>query len=128
MKTLALKVATIVVLVVGAQAVVADCGQIDDDPNSVIISLCRSKDAEGGYDWKLDGEAARIWVVCQSETRVLPSINTLDSNYTLTMVHTAINRRNPELCDLRPVGGWSKNCQWPIARHSALEHSGPAPG
>jgi hypothetical protein len=32
MKTLALKVATIVVLVVGAQAVVADCGQIGDDP------------------------------------------------------------------------------------------------
>jgi hypothetical protein len=66
MKTPALKVATIVVLVVGAQAVVADCGQIGDDPNSVIKSLCRSKDAEGGYDWKLDGEAARIWVVCQS--------------------------------------------------------------
>jgi hypothetical protein len=51
MKTPALKVATIVVLVVGAQAVVADCGQIGEDPNSVIKSLCRSKDAEGGYDW-----------------------------------------------------------------------------
>jgi hypothetical protein len=96
MKTHPLKAATIVVLVVGAQAVSADGGQTDDDP-SVIKSLCRSKDAEGGYDWKLDGEAARIWVICQSDTRVLASINTLDSNYTLTMVHTAINRRNPDI-------------------------------
>jgi hypothetical protein len=64
MKTLALKIATIVVLVVGAQAVFADGGQTDDDPNSVIKTLCRSKDAEGGYDWKLDGEAARVWVIC----------------------------------------------------------------
>jgi hypothetical protein len=97
MKTRALKIATIVALVVGAQAFFADGGQTDDDPNSVIKSLCRSKDAEGGYDWKLGGEAARIWVVCQSETRVLASINTLDSNYTLTMVHTAISRRNPDI-------------------------------
>jgi hypothetical protein len=96
MKTHPLKAATIVVLVVGAQAVSADGGQTDDDP-SVIKSLCRSKDAEGGYDWKLDGEAARIWVICQSDTRVLASINTLDSNYTITMVHTAINRRNPDI-------------------------------
>ena len=70
MKTRALKIATIVALVVGAQAVFADGGQTDDDSNSVIKSLRRSKDAEGGYDWKLGGEAARIWVVCQSETRV----------------------------------------------------------
>jgi hypothetical protein len=96
MKTHALKAATIVVLVVGAQAVSADGGQTDDDP-SVVKSLCRSKDAEGGYDWKLDGEAARIWVICQSDTRVLASINTLDSNYTITMVHTAINRRNSDI-------------------------------
>jgi hypothetical protein len=96
MKTHALKAATIVVLGVGAQAVSADGGQTDDNP-SVIKSLCRSKDAEGGYDWKLDGEAARIWVICQSDTRVLASINTLDSNYTITMVHTAINRRNPDI-------------------------------
>jgi hypothetical protein len=97
MKTLALRIATIVALVVGAEAVFADGGQTDDDPNSVIKSLCRSKDAEGAYDWKLDGEAARIWVICQSETKVLTSINILDSNYTISMVHTAINRRNPDI-------------------------------
>jgi hypothetical protein len=43
MKTLALKIATIVALVVGPEAVFADGGQTDDDPNSVIKSLCRSK-------------------------------------------------------------------------------------
>jgi hypothetical protein len=56
MKTHALKAATIVVLFVGAQAVSADGGQTDDDP-SVIKSLCRSKDAEGGYDWKSSAES-----------------------------------------------------------------------
>jgi hypothetical protein len=97
MKTRALNFATIVVLAVGAKAVFADVGQTDDDPKAIIKSVCRSKDAEGGYDWKLDGQAARIWVVCQSESTVLASINTLDSIYTLTMVHTAINRRNPDI-------------------------------
>jgi hypothetical protein len=59
--------------------------------------LGKAFDLDHCRDPALDGEAARIWVICQSDTRVLASINTLDSNYTLTMVHTAINRRNPDI-------------------------------
>jgi hypothetical protein len=69
----------------------------DAAAGSAIKRLCQGRDAEGGYDWKMDGLAARVWVVCQSETRVLASVNTLDHVYIITMVYTAINRKNPDI-------------------------------
>jgi hypothetical protein len=75
----------------------------DPANNLAGIGFCLLDSGIGAFDLDhcrdpaLDGEAARIWVIRQSHTRVLASINTLDSNYTLTMVHTAINRRNPDI-------------------------------
>jgi hypothetical protein len=85
-------------LISGPHAALADSHLPDDD--SAIKSLCQSKDTEGSYDLKLDGISARLWVICQSEARILASINIPDLFYTVTMVHVAINRRNPDLLSL----------------------------
>jgi hypothetical protein len=73
-----------------------------------------SKDTEGSYDWKLDGASARVWVICQSKTRILASINIPGTFYTLTMVHTAISRGNSDILslatyDLSPQGAMTVN-------------------
>jgi len=75
----------------------SDSARAEDEPGSVVKSLCNSKDVEGGYDLKLDDKPARIWVICQSEASMLASVHTLDSLYAVTMVHTAINSTNPDI-------------------------------
>jgi hypothetical protein len=70
---------------------------VDDQGRAAIKSLCVGKDEEGGYDWSFEGEPSRIWVICQGETSVIASINSLDSAYVVTMVHTAISSSNPDI-------------------------------
>jgi hypothetical protein len=126
MQLCVLKLVMVVTLVVGGRLATADSDASDNDFDSVIKSLCKSKDTEGSYDWKLDGESARIWVICQSETRILASINIPDEFYTLTMVHTAINRRNPDVLsfatyDLSAEGAKTVNGR--IKSHAVLRLS-----
>ena len=92
-----LKLVMVIALIAGPRLAWADAHSADDDFDLVIKSLCKSKDTEGSYDWKLDGASARLWLICQSETRILASINIPDLFYTVTMVHTAINRKNPDV-------------------------------
>ena len=97
MKSCVLKLAVAVALAAGMHSALADGSASDDDFDSTIKSLCEAKDTEGRYDWNLDGASAHIWLICQSETRILASINIPDAFYTVTMVHTAINRRNSDI-------------------------------
>jgi hypothetical protein len=114
MKLCVLRLAIFVALSAAAHSAVADGAPKDGDLDAAIKSLCTTKDTEGSYDWKLDGASARLWVTCQSETRILASINIPDAFYALTMVHTAINRRNSDILsfatyDLSPEGAMIVN-------------------
>jgi len=114
MKLCVLRLAIFVALSAAAHSALADAGPKDDDLDAAIKPLCTTKDTEGSYDWKLDGAPARLWVICQSQTRILASINIPDAFYTLTMVHIAINRRNSDILsfatyDLSPEGAMIVN-------------------
>jgi hypothetical protein len=120
------KLAVVVALVALTHSALADSNPADDDFDSAIKALCKSKDTEGSYDWKLDGASARLWVICQSETRLLASISIPDSFYAVTMVHTAINRRNPDILsfatyDLSAEGAKTVNGR--IKSHAVLRLS-----
>jgi hypothetical protein len=95
-----LKLTMVIALIAGPRLALADSHPPDNDFDLAIKFPCQSKDTEGGYDFKLDGASARLWVICQSETRILASINIPDLFYTVTMVHAAINRRNPDVLSL----------------------------
>jgi len=121
-----LKLAMVIALIAGSRLALADSRPADDEYDLVIKSLCKSQDTEGSYDWKLDGASARLWVICQSETRILASINSPDLFYTVTMVHTAINHRNPDVLsfatyDLSEEGAKTVNGR--IKSHAVLRLS-----
>jgi len=97
MKLCVLTLTVLVALATGMHSAIADNNPADDFFDSTIKSLCKGKETEGRYDWKLDGASAHIWLICQSETRILASINIPDAFYTVTMIHTAMNRRNSDI-------------------------------
>jgi hypothetical protein len=73
-----LRLAMVIALFTGPRLALADSHSPDNDFDLAIKSLCQSKDTEGSYDLKLDGASARLWVICQSETRILASTNIPD--------------------------------------------------